>query len=370
MAFTRPSLTAIRDRVEADFKSGLSLSTILARSFIKVLSAVIAGVSHTLHGHLQDFISKQFFPDMADEEYLVRWATVFGLDRLAATYAEVNITITGTDTTVVPAGTVFRRSDGFEYATKDEVTIGASVSGEVEAVLVATETGDSGNIDDGSTVSLTSPISGVDSDATVDSTVIEGEDQETIEALRTRLVERIQAPPAGGTVADYIAFAKTVVGVTRVWVLPAYYGQGTVGISFVEDDEDPIIPDSAKVDEVQAAIDEQKPVTADATVFAPIASAMDPEIQLKPNTSDVRAAVTAELEDLIFREAQVRNAVDPDQVADGVQFDGIIPLSKINEAISIATGEEDHVLLSPTSNPQPSEGGILTLGTITFSTLA
>jgi uncharacterized phage protein gp47/JayE len=159
------------------------------------------------------------------------------------------------------------------------------------------------------------------------------------------------------------------VGVTRVWVFPGYLGQGTVGVSFVEDGEDPIIPNPAKVQEVQDAIAVRQPIEAMVTVFAPNANPMNPVILLKPNTSDVRAAVIAELNDLIYREAQVRNAIDPDQIADAISFDGVISLSKINEAISIAVGENDHILVSPTENPQPNEGGILTLGTPVFQTL-
>lgn len=367
MAFTRPTLTQIKDRIESDFKSGLGLPTLLRRSFLKVFAAAFAGASHTLHGHIQDFMVKQFFPDMADDEYLVRWARIFGIERLDATFAEINITITGVAGAVVPVNRVYQRSDGFEYTLKAEVIIG--VGGSSTGVIVASESGSEGNISDGSTVNLTSPIVNVDSEATVDSTAIEGEDQETIEALRTRLLQRIQQPPAGGKVSDYIAFALQVVGVTRVWVLPNQLGQGTVGVTFVEDNEDPIIPSAAKVDEVQEAIDEQKPVTADVIVFAPNDDAVDMQIQIKPNTQDVRDNVLAELTDLFFREAQVRNAVDPDRVGEGVTLDGKIPLSKINEAISIASGEEDHVLLTPTSDPQASEAGLLSLGTVTFSTL-
>ena len=370
MAFQRPTLTQIRDRVEADFKAGLSLTTILIRSFIKVFGFVISGVSHTIHGHLQDFVSKQFFPDTADEEFLVRWGTIFGINRLAATFAEINITMTGTDTTVVPEGTGWKRSDGFEYTTKAEAVIGSTTPGEVDVVMVASVAGNDGNLDDGSTVSITSPIAGVDSVATVVDTALEGDDQETIENLRVRIVERIQFPPAGGTVFDYIAFAKTVVGVTRVFILPGFLGQGTVGVTFVEDGEVPIIPSAAKVDEVQAAVDIRKPVTAIATIFAPVNTDIDPDIALKPNNATVRAAVIQELEDMVFRESKVRDSVDPDRVAEGFTFDGIIALSKINEAISLAAGEEDHVLTSPTVAPQPGSGGLLTLGTVSFTTLA
>jgi len=66
----------------------------------------------------------------------------------------------------------------------------------------------------------------------------------------------------------------------------------------------------------------------------------------------------------------VRGAIDPDQVGLGVIFDGKIKISQINEAISIAAGEEDHVLTTPTGDVQPSQGGLVTLGTPVFSTLA
>lgn len=367
MAFTRPTLQQIYDRVKTDITSGLNLTTLLLRSFLKVIGAALAGASHTLHGYIS-WALLQMFPDTAEGSYLIRWGTLFGINQLAATFTELNIEISGVNGTVVPAETtVFQRSDGVEYKVKDEVTIG--VSGTVEAVVVALEAGDESNIDDGSIITLTSPISGVDSDAEVLSTAVEGESQEELEALRTRLLERMQNPPAGGTVADYIAFAKTVAGVTRVWVLPGYLGQGTVAVTFVEDGEDPIIPSAPKVEEVQNAIEELMPIEATLFVFAPIAAPINPVISITPNTLAVREAITAELEDLIFREAQVRQAIDPEQVSQAVLFTGKIPLSKFNEAISIASGENDHVLVSPSETPQPSEGGILTLGTITFQTL-
>jgi uncharacterized phage protein gp47/JayE len=366
MSFTRPTLAEIYARSKADFKSGLDLQTVLRRSFIDIVAKIVTGASHVMHGHIT-WVLEQLLPDTAEDEFLLRWGAIWGIARNEATFAKLNITITGTPTTVVPAGTLFQRSDGFQYAVDTEVAIegGGSVAALIVAVLADTIEL-SGNIDDGSTVSLVSAISGVDSDATVDSTDTEGDAEETLSDFRTRLIERIQNPPSGGTVSDYVAYAKTVTGVTRVWVLPAHLGEGTVGLTFVEDNEDPIIPDQAKVDEVQAAVSELKPVTADLFTFIPIATPIDPDISIKPNNADVRAAVTAELEDLIAREAQVAGAYK----AVGQTYDGKIPLSKINEAISIAQGEEDHVLNSPTEDVIPVTGGIATLGTITFSTLA
>lgn len=368
MAFTRPTLTQIIERVKTDIKNGLGLTAILRRSFEEVIAKSIGGVAHTLHGHIAYAITKKFFPDTGDEETVVRWGTLYNLPRLEAQFAEIEIDVTATTGgSVVGGATVYVRSDGQEYTVKDSVAIAA---GETESVtIVANDSGSGPNMDIGDEVELQSAIAGIQSTATVTGTSVSGSEQEELEAYRTRVLERLQDPPAGGTVTDYIAFAKTVVGVTRVWVLPNFLGQGTVGLTFVRDDEDPIIPDASEVEEVQEAVLALQPVPADLTTFIPNETQMNPSIQLKPNTSEVQAAVEAELKDMLSREAQVRDASDPDQVGLGVQFDGTIALSLINEAISIAAGEEDHVLLSPAADVQPQSGGLVTLGTITWSTL-
>lgn len=370
MAFNRPTLSQLVERVENDFKTALNLTQILRRSVLKALSRVVAGVAHTLFGFI-DFAKRQLFPDTAEVEFLERWGAIYGINRLAATFAQLTYRFTGADGSIVPQGTLVQREDGFQYETESEVTISG---GQADVTITALESGADGNLDDGTTLTLVSAIAGVDSEGTIQSTVTEGEDTETDEDLRNRILQRIRQPSAGGKVSDYIGFALDVAGVTRVWIFPGLFGgpdgEGTVGVSFVEDNEDPIIPDQAKVDEVQEAVDKEKPITADVQVFAPTAENLDITVKIKPNTQEVRDAVESEITDLINRTAEVRGAIDPEQVALGVTFDGRIPLSKISEAISIAQGEEEHELVSPTNSPQPSvQGGLLVKGTITFQSL-
>lgn len=363
MAFTRPTLTEIIDRVEGDIKSGLGLATILRRSFLKVIARALAGAAHTLHGHIV-FATDQLFPQTQNETFLTRFGNLFGITRNPAVAAELNVTIVGTTGGTVPLGTVYQRSDGAQYLLKAEVIVGA-LSTE-PGVLVASDAGLTSNVTDGSTLTALSPIGGVESDVVVNSTAIEGEDQEGLEAFRTRIIERVQNPPAGGKVTDYIAFAK-ISGVTRVWVLPNEVGVGTVTVAFVEDEEDPIFPSQAKVDEVQIAVNGQKPVTATAFVIAPSEFPLNPVIQLSPNTPAVQEAVQAELDAMILREGEVGNALDPENVGLNLKFSGKISLSKINEAISIADGEDDHILVFPTTDITPLTGGLVSVGTITFS---
>lgn len=372
MAFTRPTLTEIVERIKSDFRTGLGLQAILRRSFLEVFAKAFGGASHTMHGHIDFAINEKFFLDDGDEATVIRWGTLFGLPRNEATFAQLTVRFTGTTGGTLTLPTVLVRSDGFQYNLDAETIVPAA--GTIDAQITASveDTDElSGNIANGEFLSLQSAVAGVDSSAEVIATVTEGEVEEPLEDYRTRVLERLQNPPSGGTVNDYIAYAKTVTGVTRVWILPNNLGQGTIGLTFVEDGNAPasIIPSPAKVQEVQEAVDALKPVTADHTAFAPIELEMNPSIQIKPNTTDVQNAIIDELNDLLAREAQVRDAVDPDQVGLGVQFDGKIKISQIREAISIAAGEEDHVLLSPTSDVQPSTGGLVTLGTPVFSTL-
>lgn len=349
MAFQRPTLNEIIERTFADLTSRLALQgALLRRSVVGVLARVLAGASHMLHGHLE-WIARQAIPDTADE-WLPRWAAIWGITRKDAEFAEGSVTFTGTiGGTVIPAGTVLRRSDGVEYTTQADATI---AGGTATATVKASEAGSAGNADAGTTLTLVFPIAGVGSSATVAAGgLTNGSDVESDDDLRARLLARIQQPPHGGAAFDYEQWALEVPGVTRAWVYPLHLGPGTVGVTFVRDDDASIIPDAAEVAAVQAHIDQKRPVTADVYVFAPVADPLNFTIQLNPDTAAVRAAVEAELRDLILREAEPG---------------GTLYLSRIREAISVAAGEFDHVLVSPAADVVSATGHIATFGGITW----
>lgn len=352
MAYARPSLTEIIERKITDIDSRLpTASARLRRSVLNALLRASAAVEHGLYGFIQ-WLSRQIIPDTAEAEFLERHANWWGITRVAASSAIGNITVTGSGT--VPAGVVLQRADGIEYTVDTEVVI---TSSGVVAVTCSTA-GAAGNTSAGAKLSFVSPIAGIDSSATTED-LTGGADIETDDALRARLRERVQQPPHGGAKNDYIAWAKEVAGVTRVWSMPLWLGAGTVGVFFVRDNDASIIPDTAEVQAVQDYIDSVRPVTANVTVIAPIAAPQDMTIQIKPNDSITQANITAELTDLFSRAANVEDG-------NGA---GTILISHIREAVSIAAGESDHVMVSPTANITLSIGEIATLGTITFQSL-
>ncbi|TAH39299.1 MAG: baseplate J/gp47 family protein [Planctomycetota bacterium] len=351
MPFARPSLQDLRQRVEADLVGAvLGVGALLRRSLLQILAWAVAAAAHLLHGHLE-WNSRQLFPDTADAAELDRWASLYGVLRKAAAFAQGSATFTGSNGVLIPAGTRMRRADAAEYATDaDAVVAGGTATAAVTAVLAGT----AGNAPAATALTLTSPIAGLSSSAVVAAGgLIDGADVEDDTALRARVIARIQQPPQGGAADDYETWALEVSGVTRAWVYSEYLGPGTVGVTFVMDEQTPsIIPSAGKVDEVQDYIDARRPVTAAVTVFAPVADALNFTIDLTPDTAAVRSAVEAALQDLLRREASPG---------------GTLLISRIREAISTAAGESDHVLTTPTANVVSTAGQIKVFGVITWS---
>lgn len=352
MPYSRPTLTQLKDRAISYFDSRLpGTDARLRRSFLYVLAMALAGLVHGLYGFLE-YMFRQVFPDTAEAEYLDRWASIWGVIRKAAAKATGITQATGTNGSNIASGTELTRSDGRRFKTTALGTISGGIANlSVEAV----EPGLDGITANGSLLTFVSTPSGVNSVTTVQSPGLSGgTDIETDESLLQRLLDRIQTPPQGGSAEDYVTWALEVPGVTRAWCYPLELGAGTVTVRFMMDDTySNGIPLAGDVTAVDDYIDPRRPVTADVTVVAPTAVALNFTIDLGTNdTTDIRAAVEAELKDMIRRDAVPG---------------GTILISHIREAISIATGETDHVLTVPAGNVTHTTGQIAVFGAITWA---
>lgn len=357
MPFLRPTLNELIDRVATDIASrlpGVSTS-LLRRSLAGALARGEAGAVHSLYGYL-DFISKQALPDTAEDEYLLRWVAIWlPAGRKPATFANgVNaVQVTGSIGTFYPIGTLFVRADGQQYASTSEITLTAPTG----LISVRAVTADAlSNTGVGVPITLFQPVAGSSSTAVVVSPGITGgTNEESLQALKARLIRRIQQPPQGGSAADYETWALEVPGVTRAWIKPLQLGAGTVVVYIAADDAATApIPDAGIVAAAQAYINTKRPVTADVTVLAPVALVVNISAKLRPNTSAAQIAARAELQDLFFRMAEPG---------------GTIPLSKIREAISVASGVLDSSVTDPVADVVAGTGQIPILGTTTWSAI-
>lgn len=339
---TRPTLTELVDQMRLDVEGAMRSAIAWVRHrVLDVLVRVYAAALHALYGTVLA-VARQLFPMTADEDYLELHASTWDVARNAATAASGAITITGTNGAVLAAGALLARIDGAQFATTAEAII---ADGEASVAVEAVEPGAAGNSIAGTQLTAITAAAGVNAVATVEAGGLAGGNAiETVEAWRARILTRIRTRGRVGTAADYESWALDVPGVTRVWIKPQWLGIGTLGIFFVMDGRENIFPLSGDVTIVQAAIDAHRPVTAEATVIAPIAQTLPIEISAAPATTAVRAAIVAEITDLFLRKAEPG---------------GTMRLSWINEAISVASGEDYHDLADPTDDVTADPGHIL-----------
>ncbi|WP_455820594.1 baseplate J/gp47 family protein [Pseudomonas cerasi] len=316
----------------------------LRRSDAEVYARVQAAAVHTVYGYI-DYLARNMLPDLADTDWLTRHANMKRTQRKAAVAASGYVRWEGAKEGVsVPTGTLIQRDDLISYTSTADAE---SVAGVLRVPVTCDTIGETGNADDGITMMLVSPIEGISSIARADS-IQGGADIEDIELWRSRIIERWQWTPQGGADDDYKVWAKEVAGITRAWVYRHWSGLGTVGVMLANSNLINPIPDAATVAAAQSHIEPLAPVAgADVYVFAPAPREVDFRIRLSPDTEAVRFAVIAELRSMLLR--------------DGIP-EGVIKPSRVSEAISIATGEYSHTLLSPVDDVTIGRGELAIAG--------
>ncbi len=109
--------------------------------------------------------------------------------------------------------------------------------------MQAEEAGVAGNLAAGAVLTLLSPLPGTGSTGAVtESGITGGADIESIAELLDRLLYVRRNPPVGGALHDYVIWAREVPGVSRAWAWDAWHGPGTVGLAWLYDDREDIIP--------------------------------------------------------------------------------------------------------------------------------
>lgn len=355
MAFARPTIPEIRARIQADLDGRANGGTpYLRRAFEYILAWAVAAVVHDLHGHIAYGVT-QLLPTTCDEQQLAQWGQMLGVPRKQPTRAVGNYVFTGVNGSVIIEGTVIQVAGGVRYATTAEATVsGGTATVEVEAESV----GELGNTDGLTPGALVSPVTGVQSAGAFDADgATLGTDLEDVEVWRARILTRLRSVPRGGTSADYKVWVRETPGVPvkDVYVRPLRSGAGTVDVAFTVDDTDPI-PTTPQIEAVQAYVDTKRPADmAGCTVYAPSAQTQNYDIAISPNTAAVRAAV----------EASIRDMHDRD-----VGMGDTLLISKVNEAVSIAAGEFDHEMTTPTADvPATSSDHLILPGSFNFTAL-
>jgi uncharacterized phage protein gp47/JayE len=352
MPYSRPTLTTLRNQIQTDIVTAVSLLvSLLQKAVLKIVGAALAGLVFGLYGYL-DWIARMAVPFTAEDEYLAAWGAMKGVFLKDATPAVLQAQFPGSTGTPLEAGTLVARSDGFTYSVV--ATESVDGTGFVTVGITALTTGSAGNCDDGTAIVLSAAVPGIQSNGLITETTSSGADVEEQDEFRGRVMQAFQDPVQGGDKSDYVTWAEEVPGVTRAWCAPNGFGAGTVVLYVMFDDAEashagfPQGTDGvSQFDEgpggaprdtpatgdqlvVADTIVVEQPVTALVYVCSPIENGIAFTIAgLSTASAATQASVSAAISDVFFREGQPGGTVD---------------LSDINSAIGAVSGTGGYLI--------------------------
>lgn len=332
MAFNRPTLTDLVKLGESELNALVSGADARIRfSMLNIFARIWAALADGLYSAL-NFLSKQFFATTATGEYLDEIGLTYGVSRAQSTASTGYVRVYGTVGTAIPTDTIFTAANGVQL----RVVLGQVISSAfVDVQVISETTGLNTNLAGGTAVSTSSAIAGISKSEVSPDGVGGGSDTQTDDEYRASILRKIQNPCGAGTVTDWENWAYEFGSiVTRVWVIPLVYGNGTVGVVFAADNAG-VIPSPATVAAMQSYLNTKAPAGSTVYAFAPTLKIVDFAINMQPDASaSTQANVRENLESLFYSQA-IPN--------------GSIPLSQLNAAISNAYGEVDHIMSSPSA---------------------
>ena len=354
MPWPLPTPAAISDQLATTLEQSLGPlapdGQVDARSpntVLGVLARVLGLSQWQLHLHLRA-IADDTMVDTAGEEILPRHAAIWGVTRIPAAAAAGSATVAGTNGTVIPSGTALLGPADAAYST----TASATISGGVATLAVAADVpGTAGNADAGAILRLVSPVAGLSPQtATVAAGGLTGGlAEETLEAWRARVLARIRARSKGGTASDYEQWARRAPNIGQVAVRQEWVGPGTVGVIFAL--ANGTAPGPTDIARVEAEIAADRPVTAQVFVLGASIVTRALTLEIQPDTTAVRNAITAAFAAFLAREPGIG---------------GTIRLSRLSEALSSATDEYAHRIVSPAADVVLTSAQLAVPGTITW----
>ena len=223
--------------------------------------------------------------------------------------------------------------------------------------------GDAHNLGPDTTLSLASPVAGIDNGVRVQFSEISGGiDAESNEDFRNRYLFDYANPVAQFNEAAIIKAAREVAGVTEVFVHPVTPGIGDVTVYFLRGNDADIIPSAQEVADVRAALLAIYPVHSDASdlyVLAPVAHPVNFTFTaLNPPSKALQDQIVANLAELFRNQTSVGDVMEEDAYRSAIF--NTLTLDGFERVTSFE-------LSQPLGDISPAADAIPTLGSVTFA---
>jgi uncharacterized phage protein gp47/JayE len=376
MAWPVPTAKEIASKIAGSLEAGLlrirpDLDAAAVSRAVRSVKGVFAQIGRAfslelreVHDHLA-WWGRQYFPDTAEEEFVLRHAAIWGVAQRGAIKAIGTVLVQGIAGTALPSGLQLSASNAVLYVTSDASVIAAGGTAEVAAIAVTA--GSAGNLEEGVQLTVVTPFPEI-SRVSVAAAFLGGADEQTSAELQAATLQRIRQPPHGGAGFDYPVWVADQFSVKAVAVIPEWIGRGSVGLVVVMKNADGTarVPSGAEQDAIldylgplgsQTGV---RPVTARVIVIPAVLNVVTPIVRLRPDTVATRAAVTDAWQRF------VATIGDRDDTVNASPIGARIEPSRIIEAISAANGEYAHDLISPAAPYSLPNTNYPIAGAITF----
>lgn len=329
---------------QVDARSPTSLLAIDAR--------VLAMTSYDVWAYLAR-LAQELMADTATD-WLPQHAALWGVPRVQAVAATGNVVLTGVPGTPVPSGLALSAPSGSAYATTAAATIGAGNTATVP--VAAAVAGAAGNLPAGTVLTVATPLSGLTTQtAVVDASGLTGQDAETVENWRARILERVRKRGAAGNADDFHAWTKEVFPTAIVRAMSPAVGEITVAFA-LPSGETWRVPTSPEVTTLSTYLNDatvRKPLGA--PVVLVVGATLQPvnlTLAINPDTTATRAAALDALAEQMRADATIG---------------GTVYLSRLDAALQNASGQFSHTRAAPTADVTAAATTLSVLGTVTFT---
>jgi len=215
MSLTIPTYQDLVDTAISNYETSLGQDAPLTpKAFLRILARVQALHITGLYKLAAERTLQNLVLTATDED-LERIGEEYGVPRQDAVPAELVLTCTGTNGVDIPAGTVFiGDANGLLYYTQALVTI---ASGTASPTVTCYTAGVDSELLVSDTLTLSSPITGINNSATVASISVNGLDQEDLEVYRRQVQDEIQTTGGGSNLADFRNWAQETPSIVRAF---------------------------------------------------------------------------------------------------------------------------------------------------------
>lgn len=288
-------------------------------------------------------VQQQAFVQTASGQSLDYLAILGSLTRYPAS-AAVRLGIFNEQVAIGARFSTINGTNSINFIVTDTATVQSPTEGSYYYQLTAETPGTIGNEYTGPILPITT-IPGLTS-AQITDILVPGDDTETDDALRDRLITALNERPFGGNIASYREFVLGLDGVGGVQIYPTWNGGGTVKLSVLGSDWLPASP--TLVENVQNDVDPppnqglglgMAPIGAQVTVVAPTEVTVNVSATLLLQSGYEIGQVQTPVENAI--EAYlltIRQAWDTNTSTTSVVYAADVYLARITAAIVGVTG--------------------------------